>query len=339
MLHTDADFLTAVAANPADRTLRLVYADWLDEQSQPHGELIRVEEEMRELPVFSDRFWELKPRRNVLRAQVGAEWCGQMRYGTECEPVFRHGIPDGWRERWRLIREFTERWHQVPMPDIGGRQKEIAEAEARLGRTLPPSVREWIAFARDVGPIPDRDREFWMLCEVLAVPCQAAASLQRTRHSDDDRALDSDEGVRFADFTHDDPPVYTYWETLNANHRFEFTPSDTTCADTVSAFAFALVLRFTRGVGGFYADVEQVADLTRDLSHTFPTHVTLRNGEWYEADNIIVGVERVEPWPWRKGNFDVIVQHGESLRREQIPAFLWDYARGNSSARGIFASQ
>jgi uncharacterized protein (TIGR02996 family) len=122
MLHTHEDFLKAIAAQPAERTVRLVFADWLGEHEQPEfAELIRVEEEMRTLPVFADRFWELKPRRNELRAKAGAHWCERMRYGTECEPVFRHGIPDGWRDRWRLIREFTERWHGIPMPDVGGR--------------------------------------------------------------------------------------------------------------------------------------------------------------------------------------------------------------------------
>src|SRR5262245_51159780 len=149
MHHTDEEFLREIERQPTERTFRLVYADWLDEHGDPRGELVRVEEEMRQVPVYSDRFWELKPRRNELRALVGAEWCGRMRYGMECEPVFRHGIPDGWRERWRLIREFIERWHGIPMPDIGGRQKEIAEEEAKLGRELPPSVREWIAYADD----------------------------------------------------------------------------------------------------------------------------------------------------------------------------------------------
>src|SRR5215475_10196017 len=89
MFHTHDDFLNAIESQPADRTLRLVYADWLDERDDPRGELIRIEEEMRTLPVFADRFWELKPRRNALRAQAGSEWCGRMRYGTECEPAFR----------------------------------------------------------------------------------------------------------------------------------------------------------------------------------------------------------------------------------------------------------
>ena len=42
MLHTDADFLSAIAAQPADRTLRLVYADWLDEQSDSRGALVAI---------------------------------------------------------------------------------------------------------------------------------------------------------------------------------------------------------------------------------------------------------------------------------------------------------
>jgi uncharacterized protein (TIGR02996 family) len=65
MLHTHDDFLKAIAATPTDRTLRLVFADWLDEHSDPQprpadcagstigagrgaemAELIRVEEEM-----------------------------------------------------------------------------------------------------------------------------------------------------------------------------------------------------------------------------------------------------------------------------------------------------
>ena len=67
-MHAADDFLRAIEAEPGDRTRRLVFADWLDERADPRGELIRVEEEMRTLPAFSDRFWELKPRRNELRA-------------------------------------------------------------------------------------------------------------------------------------------------------------------------------------------------------------------------------------------------------------------------------
>src|SRR5579883_2622880 len=114
----DKHFLAQIKAAPADRTARLVYADWLTERDDPRGELIRIEEEMRSFPIYSDRYWQLKPRRNLLRRAADSRWLRLMRYGTGYEPVFRE-VPDGWKERWRLIREFTERWHGIPMADIG----------------------------------------------------------------------------------------------------------------------------------------------------------------------------------------------------------------------------
>src|SRR5947209_2954196 len=84
-----------------------------------------------------------------------ADWLEAMRYGMDCQPLFGHGIPRGWKKRWRLIREFVERWHGLPLGDVGGRAGEVREVEARLGRTLPPSLREWVAFAHDVRQSPD----------------------------------------------------------------------------------------------------------------------------------------------------------------------------------------
>jgi hypothetical protein len=74
-----------------------------------------------------------------------------MGYGFDREPVFRHGFPEDWRGRWRVIREFAERWHRLPMGDVGGRREVFAFVEARLGRELPASVQEWVAFAHDVN--------------------------------------------------------------------------------------------------------------------------------------------------------------------------------------------
>src|ERR1700722_13986852 len=139
MMHSMSNhqsFLDAISAQPADRNLRLIYADWLEERGDLGAELIRIEEEMRRIPVWSDRFWELKPRRNELRETVDASWRETMGYGLDVPPTFAHGIPDGWRERWRLIREFRERWYGIPMSDIGGRQDEIRAVEERLGRGL-----------------------------------------------------------------------------------------------------------------------------------------------------------------------------------------------------------
>ncbi len=235
-LHTDDSFLLAIEAEPADRVRRLVYADWLDDRHDPRGELVRVEEEMRTLPVFADRFWELKPRRNELRALAGGDWCARMRYGTECEPVFRHGIPDGWRDRWRLIREFTERWHRIPMPDVGGRANEIAQAETRLQRELPPSLREWIAFAHDVNTIQEGKSELQSLSDrrLRVLPDNGMQSVfviePNYDYSINDRVISVLEdthghhrAIRNPDLSTPDPLAYAYsnrWS--NDDYHLEF---------------------------------------------------------------------------------------------------------------------
>src|SRR5262245_48376819 len=104
----ESHFLAAIEQQPDDRATRLVYADWLEEHSQSQrAELVRLEEEMRQLAAHSDRYWALKPRRNALRDAADAEWLRRLRYGgTDYQPTFGD-MPDGWRERWRLIREFV----------------------------------------------------------------------------------------------------------------------------------------------------------------------------------------------------------------------------------------
>lgn len=145
----ETDFLKKITANDSDRTERLKYADWLEEKGDPRGELIRLEETMRVMPVFTDEYWNLKPRRNELRALTDQQWLTQMRYGTDYEPTLTN-LPDDWKGRWRAWREFTERWCQIPMPDVGGRTEEIAEKERELGFPLPPAMREWMAYWLDL---------------------------------------------------------------------------------------------------------------------------------------------------------------------------------------------
>jgi uncharacterized protein (TIGR02996 family) len=333
MLHTPDDFLKAIAATPADRTLRLVFADWLDEHSDPRAELIRIEEEMRALPAFSDRFWELKPRRNALRTLAGSEWCGHMRYGTECEPVFRHGIPDGWRDRWRLIREFTERWHRVPMPDVGGRQKEIAEAEARLGRELPLSVREWLAHAYDSrrptenGPRPwnpyTDDGEYY------------------ARLSKRDRAVilaEDDEfywGVRFADCDVFDPPVYFLSFGHPADEAATGSPPVLPVAESLTGYLLGGLTPPHARVDSANIILEDPSQLRDQLAAAFGPPARLGRVEVYEADNIFAHVSQ------RTLDSLAIVRICVRMGTDRafVPHFLWDYTSHYGGSTGIFAGK
>ena len=152
LLRDEEDYLRAITATPLDRQLRRLYADWLEAYHPRRTEFIRVCEAMRDVPVWSDRYWELKARRNELWEQFPLEWLEATGYdGSYYDPIFRDGVPDGWRERGRLIREFTERWHGIHVPDIGGHRVEIEQAEERLGLELPPSLREFVAYVHDIG--------------------------------------------------------------------------------------------------------------------------------------------------------------------------------------------
>src|ERR687885_495 len=81
-------FLQAMAAEPNDDRLRLTYADWLEERGDPRGEFVRVCQGMRAAPVWSDRYWQLKARRNQLRAQCPLPWLEATGYdGGHYDPV------------------------------------------------------------------------------------------------------------------------------------------------------------------------------------------------------------------------------------------------------------
>lgn len=57
----DSCFVEVIESDPYNPTPRLVYADWLDEQGDPRGELIRIQEELRRIDV---------PNRAILESRM-----------------------------------------------------------------------------------------------------------------------------------------------------------------------------------------------------------------------------------------------------------------------------
>jgi uncharacterized protein (TIGR02996 family) len=165
----DEAFIKTIRRAKEDRTVRFIYADWLEERDDERGELIRIEEEVQSLTIVSDRYWELKPRRRELLGVAPKPWLKKMEYGdTKYQPVFGD-IPTGWKERWRLLREFIERWYRVPMNDVGGPLMPVAPrnqwadqsvddvmGNPNRNHQLPPSLREWMFFVRELDlRLPD----------------------------------------------------------------------------------------------------------------------------------------------------------------------------------------
>jgi uncharacterized protein (TIGR02996 family) len=67
-------FLRAISAAPDDNTVRLVYADWLDEQGDLRAEFVRLQVRLRELPPTDPSRPELQAREQMLRAGYSAYW-------------------------------------------------------------------------------------------------------------------------------------------------------------------------------------------------------------------------------------------------------------------------
>jgi uncharacterized protein (TIGR02996 family) len=322
-------FLDAIAAQPADRNLRLIYADWLEERGDLGGELILIEEEMRRLPVWADRFWELKPRRNELRERVDSSWRETLGYGLDVPPTFAHGIPDGWRERWRLIREFTERWYGVPMPDVGGRRDKVQVLEDRRQHPLPAALQEWVAFRHDgqehfrllnrsfdESTFALRQWEGELEIEFKPLP-------PRNWYV---RASDMGSSLETPVCGHPDPPVF---------RDGQMTPR-------LTALALRWMTVSTRGkCGGFTHSVEQperlVGHLTRSFSIVCPCPESSRPTDtFFEAENIFVILRRGQDG-LKNEYCDVIVEIGRLVRLESIPAFLLDLLPTASHRHGIFA--
>ena len=89
-------FLNAIAHEPDDDALRLIYADWLEEQGDTRADLVRVQVELacRNLP--GERRTALRLRERELLAEHAAEWSVPLR-----------GLADAWQFRRGVVEAAT----------------------------------------------------------------------------------------------------------------------------------------------------------------------------------------------------------------------------------------
>ena len=290
-MHSDADFLAAVAANPTDQLTRLVHVDWLDERADPRGELVRIEEEVRFEPAWSEVLWRQKPRRNELRAACDPAWLAAMRYGTACLTLFYgRPFPDHWRDGWRLIREATERWLGVPMPDVGGHADEVAEVEKRLGLTLPPSVREFVAFAHDTGEFRDGHHRWeGYRCSFEPLPEVEAICLLEMTAGEGLYSVDRSE------LGHPNPPIRRYddlWDVPPDQVGRLIVPSRrANYWATLTEFVFDRIVPLGTSETSFSIEIGDMSLVLNTLRSDFPYVTPARAGiVYFESEQFFVEV-------------------------------------------------
>ncbi len=101
MEHEDIAFQRAILANPADQTLKLVYADWLQDRADPRAEYVRFRVEMANATPPKDwheaQEWRSrnKERQTELRRGFDPGWVGFMNsLAAPYEPLtFQEGQP------------------------------------------------------------------------------------------------------------------------------------------------------------------------------------------------------------------------------------------------------
>lgn len=337
-MHED-DFLRAFSATPHDDALRSVFADWLEERGDARHELVRVCLSMKQVPVYSDEYWSHKVRRNELRAACPADWLAATGHdGGVYDPVFRDGVPDDWRGRWRVVREFVERWRGIGMPDVGGRTDRVREEEARLGLSLPPSLREFVAFAHDVFRPPDGRGVLRDVYTMERIPDHPALSLMIQCEGDVQWA------VRLDDLGHDDPAVHTFAWTPDhdgPDDTHPFVPYPEAAPVPLSAWMLAYAEGYDGAGSAFAATVLDVERLGREMDAAFPIRRQVGECRRYEHPAGLLASVARDPAVWRGGRrYRLWVGVRTGVPWQAVPAFLWEYARRwRTMGGGMFLSQ
>jgi uncharacterized protein (TIGR02996 family) len=202
-MNDETPFLRCIAAEPGNRDARLIYADWLEERGDARAELIRLEEEMNELTVWSDRYAALKPRRTALRQQTDSKWRETLGYVPKHRPMFQK-LPERRAERWRLFEEFLEVWHRPLCHDDGSTDAALASLENRIGTKLPDALYEWYRLVGNLKNLNTR-------VGVLASPDILKIDRNRARLDFflDNYLRDPKWCIRLEDIANSDPPVYS----------------------------------------------------------------------------------------------------------------------------------
>ncbi len=93
-MKTNPELLRAILDNPEDDAVRLVYADWLEENGETdHAEFIRVQCEVEHLDPLDDGYYPLRRRERELWSVYARKWARALDRPIK-EVTFRRGFPD-----------------------------------------------------------------------------------------------------------------------------------------------------------------------------------------------------------------------------------------------------
>lgn len=136
----EAGFLAAIASAPEDDSLRLVFADWLEENGRAGGAFLRTELALVAEPLGTPCWHAALARYRVAAGEVDDD----LRT-TAGRHSADHWLAAEARSAWtRLERGFAELEWDLDLA-AGASPERIEAVEQAIGRPLPPDVRESFA--------------------------------------------------------------------------------------------------------------------------------------------------------------------------------------------------
>jgi len=205
----------------------------------------------------------------------------------------------------------------------------VLATEERLGRRLPLSVREWVAFAHDIRT--DVDNRSLLTGEYVGVYQMQEIEGRQAICLQVDHTGKFLWAVRCADLEIIDPPVYFYDCDFSSPNPY----ATVTCRhpprkdDTVTLFTLNYSLLCNQSAaGGFFTELfrndltKESEELVRACSNEFPVHFKLGNADIFEDENILVRLYHVS-----ETNLQILVDLFRPMPREVLPEFLRDYSR------------
>jgi uncharacterized protein (TIGR02996 family) len=152
---TDADFLQQIAANPDDLTLRLVYADWLEERGDPRAEFLRVRTLWSQASPGERKFSQLYHQLAELRQTTSPDWIATVEG--------HRGIEDLEQEQYLRFTAsaplvLVHHWASWSTPD------------RRLRQMMPLLATNWYPHVRFGGLNVDDYPEHSMILGISTIP-------------------------------------------------------------------------------------------------------------------------------------------------------------------------
>jgi uncharacterized protein (TIGR02996 family) len=186
-MDSDRAFLDAILAEPDDPSVRLVYADWLDEHGQPErAEFLRNEAAISSLPENDPRRAGLLKRLRDLQSTVGDEWAARIdrariegcyihdfietpqRHGDPSCVVFAFQCPQEWEKLAPTDDPLIRHCEACKEPVFHCGSVMLAQQHARRGHCIAVDSR-LVRQKGDVQPNPDLSR-YAMVAGILAPP-------------------------------------------------------------------------------------------------------------------------------------------------------------------------